>query len=262
MIELLVVIAIIAILASLLLPALRRARDAAQSLACKSNLRQVSMVAHLYATDYNDTLPPVRIGNVASCSLQGYYSAGIWSSPTEFMVVIQEYDEERPLPDWDNWLSTPTQAVYFCPSDKNSNHGVGLGNRRSVSYGNNGAAWAATKYGNFDAYEYWYRTLPLSRVNPASEVVMLSENDALGHGWSGSWVQFARRFSDAACAAPQREPNTALPDEWKWRNSSNLILRHNADTGYNVSYFDGHVEGFVFPSFPNGMVSEWVRDNN
>jgi prepilin-type N-terminal cleavage/methylation domain-containing protein/prepilin-type processing-associated H-X9-DG protein len=58
LIELLVVIAVIAILAALLLPALSRAKIAAQSAACMNNLRQLQICCHLYSSDFNDCLPP------------------------------------------------------------------------------------------------------------------------------------------------------------------------------------------------------------
>lgn len=57
LVELLIVIAIISILASMLLPALRSARDNAQRIVCVNNLKQAALGMSNYFIDYNDTMP-------------------------------------------------------------------------------------------------------------------------------------------------------------------------------------------------------------
>lgn len=57
LIELLVVIAIIAILASMLLPALKEAKKTALAAACKSNMKQFSIIVNNYSIDFNSYVP-------------------------------------------------------------------------------------------------------------------------------------------------------------------------------------------------------------
>ncbi|MCX7917285.1 MAG: DUF1559 domain-containing protein [bacterium] len=70
LIELLVVIAIIAILAGIILPILNEARDRAYRAVCMNNLRQLGVAIHMYANDYEDTIP------TAIPLWDGYYANG------------------------------------------------------------------------------------------------------------------------------------------------------------------------------------------
>jgi len=74
LIELLVVIAIIAILASMLLPALARAKDSARRIPCANHLRQLAQAAKMYANDFSGYFPDRTVPNAWPERFRDYYT--------------------------------------------------------------------------------------------------------------------------------------------------------------------------------------------
>ena len=73
LVEILVVIGIIAVLISVLLPALSRAREASSNVKCLSNLRQLGLACIMYINDNRGVCPPVRIANGGSDTSPGLF---------------------------------------------------------------------------------------------------------------------------------------------------------------------------------------------
>jgi prepilin-type N-terminal cleavage/methylation domain-containing protein len=127
LVELLVVIGIIALLIAILLPALNRAREAANRVACLSNQRQIYMAAVIFAGEHRDMLPPGTHWSEPSI----FYNTGVnWHSShpasggmagpfdwyEKFLTGYLNVSLQPTAGANPRWYLASSASILFCPS--------------------------------------------------------------------------------------------------------------------------------------------------
>jgi prepilin-type processing-associated H-X9-DG protein/prepilin-type N-terminal cleavage/methylation domain-containing protein len=230
LVELLVVIGIIALLISILMPALSAARAQANTIKCASNLKSIGQVAHMYAQDFKGKVP-------RNYEYGGQYQDGhiLWAEAFARYLYkgfrdntngdVSAARDRQLAPEFEK------MEVYQCP--------VNPRDEMVLDYVSNG--WPLTTAAQATGSE---PALPITKVKRATEIVYLVDASSTN---IGEMPRDQFHYYDALrpSSLPMSNPTTINP------NSRVLTdTRHRGAA--NILYLDGHVSSKPFRS-----ITEW-----
>jgi prepilin-type processing-associated H-X9-DG protein/prepilin-type N-terminal cleavage/methylation domain-containing protein len=284
LVELLVVIGIIAVLISILLPSLNKARRAAQNVQCTSNLRQLAMGAMMHAQEWKGLVPTASTHDVV---------ATVDPSKRRYQYRVDAGSGQQFLKDWASQLlpyigkkgdftfqDAPQEVakIYWCPSDMDTidaggyrmnNLAISVDNRIKVSYGIN-ADISATTASNGNTHVDWQNSVgvyqangtfgpgvngKLSAVKRSSEVMLFADRGTwpklYGNDYSiedTSMLVYSSHYADQGVRGTL---DAVSKVDWL---KLGIPLKRHADR-INVAFADGHAATVMRGDFKQVRVS-------
>lgn len=223
LIELLVVVAIVALLISIMLPALRHARASGRSVVCASNQRQLVTAFTMYADDYRGAaMPHLRTSGITRT---------YWYGQENIATQMLDHTLGTLTP----YLSAAPgdRSVYECPEQPaDSYHTQGSTGSYTSTYGYNAYGLAPNTSGYFELYNQ--RTLKLAQIDhPSSQLVFADSMIVL----------FSGQPSNSALLDPPLlfSPNAG----WRENYSPTTAFRHHrTENGFGAA-INGRADGSV-----------------
>ena len=225
LIELLVVISIIALLMSILVPALARAKDLARTVICLSNEKQQFLANSVYAEDYNGHYST----SFTIASMRP--SRGIGASFTYIYERLEPYGPVQPPQDVRN-----PKGLWICPGDKPAKDYPDTypspTNPKGHQY-----VYLSRKYGQYQYISYGY--------NSASDMSWAAERYPDGYGmWRFSNVAVTRRTDEITRAGSTMMFVCSSGTRAFAYYPMAYTPFHRQGKAINILACDGHVETF------------------
>lgn len=245
LVELLVVISIIALLLSILMPSLSRAREQARTVKCKSNLSTASKAELIFATENNGRTAWTRGDKPGNSGF--YWAAQLWAL-FHGTTIPTSNEIGRPRIE-DGWLRCPSERTLIYPETATITQAATVWNDVQI------ADMSVKK-----EKRWWLQNICYSRnfvqadwCQPGAVVTAQGRLDNLKNPSSlvdiidGSDLQFVGGQVGIGPMTYKYAPDGSLSPRYSRLRNSGCVAsyRHGSSNALNVLLWDGHVESAV-----------------